>query len=101
MIHNQNVSGRRRTKWMMATIRIRMLHQEKANSRSQPMRVQYSTRFSMETLLLDSSVCTVQGRLRMVKSCVISPSIRLLALDIDDTLLNSQFQISDANLSAL
>ena len=37
----------------------------------------------------------------MVKSCVISPFIRLLALDIDGTLLNSQFQISDANLSAL
>jgi Cof subfamily protein (haloacid dehalogenase superfamily) len=37
----------------------------------------------------------------MVKSRVISPSIRLLALDIDGTLLNSQFQISDANLSAL
>ena len=37
----------------------------------------------------------------MVKSCVTSPSIRLLALDIDGTLLNSQFQISDANLSAL
>jgi Cof subfamily protein (haloacid dehalogenase superfamily) len=38
---------------------------------------------------------------KMVKSRVISPSIRLLALDIDGTLLNSQFQISDANLSAL
>jgi HAD superfamily hydrolase (TIGR01484 family) len=38
---------------------------------------------------------------KMVKSPVISPSIRLLALDIDGTLLNSQFQISDANLSAL
>lgn len=37
----------------------------------------------------------------MVKSRVISPSIRLLALDIDGTLLNSQFQISEANLSAL
>ncbi len=37
----------------------------------------------------------------MVKSCVTSPSIRLLALDIDGTLLNSQFQISNANLSAL
>ena len=37
----------------------------------------------------------------MVKSRVTSPSIRLLALDIDGTLLNSQFQISDANLSAL
>jgi len=37
----------------------------------------------------------------MVKSCVISPSIRLLALDIDGTLLNSQFQISDADMSAL
>ncbi len=37
----------------------------------------------------------------MVKSRVISPSIRLLALDIDGTLLNSQFQISDGNLSAL
>src|SRR6201982_1818727 len=40
-------------------------------------------------------------RLKMVKSCVISPSIRLLALDIDGTLLNSQFQISDADMSAL
>ncbi|HST11677.1 MAG TPA: HAD-IIB family hydrolase, partial [Terriglobales bacterium] len=37
----------------------------------------------------------------MVKSCVTSPSIQLLALDIDGTLLNSQFQISDADLSAL
>jgi Cof subfamily protein (haloacid dehalogenase superfamily) len=37
----------------------------------------------------------------MVKSRVTSPSIRLLALDIDGTLLNSQFQISEANLSAL
>ena len=41
------------------------------------------------------------GLAKMVKSCVISPSIRLLALDIDGTLLNSQFQISDVNLSAL
>jgi len=38
---------------------------------------------------------------KMVKSCVTSPSIRLLALDIDGTLLNSQFQISDADMSAL
>ena len=38
---------------------------------------------------------------RMVKSCVTLPSIRLLALDIDGTLLNSEFQISDVNLSAL
>ena len=38
---------------------------------------------------------------QMVKSRVTSPSIRLLALDIDGTLLNSQFQISEANLSAL
>jgi Cof subfamily protein (haloacid dehalogenase superfamily) len=41
------------------------------------------------------------GLAKMVKSCVTSPSIRLLALDIDGTLLNSQFQISDVNLSAL
>jgi len=41
------------------------------------------------------------GLAKMVKSCVISASIRLLALDIDGTLLNSQFQISDVNLSAL
>jgi len=37
----------------------------------------------------------------MVKSCVTSPSIRLLALDIDGTLLNSQFQISETDLTAL
>jgi Cof subfamily protein (haloacid dehalogenase superfamily) len=38
---------------------------------------------------------------RVVKSIVVTPSIRLLALDIDGTLLNSQFQISDADMSAL
>jgi Cof subfamily protein (haloacid dehalogenase superfamily) len=38
---------------------------------------------------------------KMVKSCVTSPSIRFLALDIDGTLLNSQFQISPVDLSAL
>ena len=37
----------------------------------------------------------------MLKSTVVTPPIRLLALDIDGTLLNSQFQISDADLSAL
>ena len=37
----------------------------------------------------------------MVKSSVVTPSIRLLAVDIDGTLLNPQFQISDADLSAL
>jgi Cof subfamily protein (haloacid dehalogenase superfamily) len=37
----------------------------------------------------------------MVKSTVVSPSIRLLALDIDGTLLNSQFTISEADMSAL
>lgn len=37
----------------------------------------------------------------MLKSGVVTPSIRLLALDIDGTLLNPQFQISDADLSAL
>jgi len=31
----------------------------------------------------------------MLKSTVAPPSIRLLALDIDGTLLNSQFSISD------
>jgi Cof subfamily protein (haloacid dehalogenase superfamily) len=37
----------------------------------------------------------------MVKSNVATPSIRLLALDIDGTLLNSQFQISDVDMAAL
>ena len=37
----------------------------------------------------------------MVKSTVVTPSIRLLALDIDGTLLNPQFQISDADMAAL
>ena len=37
----------------------------------------------------------------MVKSNVVTPPIRLLALDIDGTLLNSQFCISDADLAAL
>jgi Cof subfamily protein (haloacid dehalogenase superfamily) len=37
----------------------------------------------------------------MLKSNVVTPPIRLLALDIDGTLLNSQFQISDADMSAL
>jgi Cof subfamily protein (haloacid dehalogenase superfamily) len=37
----------------------------------------------------------------MLKSTVAPPSIRLLALDIDGTLLNSQFSISDIDLSAL
>ena len=37
----------------------------------------------------------------MVKSYVVKPSIQLLALDIDGTLLNPQFQISQADMSAL
>jgi Cof subfamily protein (haloacid dehalogenase superfamily) len=37
----------------------------------------------------------------MVKSCVVTPSIQLLALDIDGTLLNPEFQISAADMSAL
>jgi Cof subfamily protein (haloacid dehalogenase superfamily) len=37
----------------------------------------------------------------MVKSSVGKPSIRLLAADIDGTLLNSQFQISPVDLAAL
>ena len=37
----------------------------------------------------------------MVKSAVVTPSIRLLALDIDGTLLNPEFQISDADMAAL
>ena len=37
----------------------------------------------------------------MVKSPVVTPSIRLLALDIDGTLLNPQFQISEADMAAL
>jgi Cof subfamily protein (haloacid dehalogenase superfamily) len=37
----------------------------------------------------------------MLKSAVIRPPIRLLAVDIDGTLLNPQFQISPADLAAL
>jgi len=37
----------------------------------------------------------------MLKSTVVNPPIRLLAVDIDGTLLNPQFQISDADLVAL
>jgi Cof subfamily protein (haloacid dehalogenase superfamily) len=37
----------------------------------------------------------------MLKSSVVTPPIRLLAVDIDGTLLNPQFQISPADLAAL
>jgi Cof subfamily protein (haloacid dehalogenase superfamily) len=37
----------------------------------------------------------------MVKSGVLTPAIRLLAIDIDGTLLNPQFKISDGDLAAL
>jgi Cof subfamily protein (haloacid dehalogenase superfamily) len=37
----------------------------------------------------------------MLKSLVAADSLRLIAVDIDGTLLNPQFQISDADLSAL
>ena len=37
----------------------------------------------------------------MLESIVVTPSIRLLAVDIDGTLLNPQFQISEADMAAL
>lgn len=37
----------------------------------------------------------------MIKSGVVTPSIQLLAIDIDGTLLNPQFKISDGDLAAL
>src|ERR1700680_1995451 len=37
----------------------------------------------------------------MLKSYVVRPPIRLLAADIDGTLLNPQFQISEVDLAAL
>src|ERR1041385_2655131 len=37
----------------------------------------------------------------MLKSAVVSLPIRLIAVDIDGTLLNPQFQISPADLAAL
>jgi Cof subfamily protein (haloacid dehalogenase superfamily) len=37
----------------------------------------------------------------MIESAVVTPSIRLLALDIDGTLLNPQFQIADPDMAAL
>src|SRR5271154_2290249 len=37
----------------------------------------------------------------MLESPVVTPPIRLLAADIDGTLLNPQFQISEADLAAL
>jgi len=38
---------------------------------------------------------------RMLESGVVTPSIRLLAIDIDGTLLNPQFEIAEADMSAL
>jgi len=38
---------------------------------------------------------------RMLKSLVLTPPIRLLAADIDGTLLNPEFRISDADMAAL
>jgi Cof subfamily protein (haloacid dehalogenase superfamily) len=37
----------------------------------------------------------------MLESGVVTPSIRLLAIDIDGTLLNPQFEIAEADMSAL
>lgn len=37
----------------------------------------------------------------MLEFCVVTPSIRLIAVDIDGTLLNPQFQISPTDLAAL
>ncbi len=37
----------------------------------------------------------------MLKSLVVTPSIRLLAIDIDGTILNPQFSISQADLAAI
>src|SRR6202451_3117355 len=39
--------------------------------------------------------------LRMLESFVLRPPIRLLAADIDGTLLNAEFHISDVDLAAL
>src|ERR1700722_19285443 len=39
--------------------------------------------------------------LPMLKSTVLTPSIRLLAADIDGTLLNPQLQVSEADMAAL
>src|ERR1700746_2800657 len=64
-----------------------------------PMRV---LQYSMQRRPVRLPHVTPLGVLvRMVKSIVVTPSIRLLALDIDGTLLNSQFQISEVDLTAL
>lgn len=44
---------------------------------------------------------TIAGQLWMLKFLVVTPPVRLLAVDIDGTLLNPQFQISQADLGAL
>jgi Cof subfamily protein (haloacid dehalogenase superfamily) len=44
---------------------------------------------------------TIAGQLSMLKLPVVTLPIRLLAVDIDGTLLNPQFQISDADMAAL
>ena len=41
------------------------------------------------------------GLLQMLESPMVTPAMRLLAVDIDGTLLNPQFQISAADLAAL
>src|SRR5258708_5430450 len=50
--------------------------------------------------VLDLQACVRCGGIN-AKIAAVKPSIRLLAVDIDGTLLNSNFQISNANLNAL
>lgn len=53
--------------------------------------------YSMRTAAFPETAFSIA----MVKSRVALPSIRLVALDIDGTLLNSQFHISEGDLAAL
>ena len=44
---------------------------------------------------------TLSGKTRMLESLMVKSPIRLIAIDIDGTLLNPQFEISEGDLSAL
>ncbi len=52
----------------------------------------------MQPRLMAARVTSV---LKVLKSPVVTPSIRLLAIDIDGTILNPQFSISTADLAAI
>src|SRR5437660_1304286 len=96
-------------KWTMATALRASPHHETKNGSSDPMCLRNIARASTKTLVRSlylQDECGPRRRSagRMVKLMMVKsfpPSIRLLATDIDGTLLNPQFQISEGDLAAL